>query len=115
MEEGEVATGDNPGQATFRQNELQSLTDVELTRCFQLIETEFQRSDARFNKLEHLCSNVAKTNIDITTQLKDLALAVTNLANAPSSRRTKNARVLLNDDDGGDTDYLLGENDEKCL
>lgn len=115
MEEGEVAAGDNPGQSTFRQTELQPLTDVELTRRFHLIETEFQRSDARFNKLEHLCSNVAKTNIDITTQLKDLALAVTNLANAPSSRRTKNARVLLNDDDGGDTDYLLGENDEKCL
>jgi hypothetical protein len=114
MDEGD-GTDITPGHSRVRHHQLTPLTDDELTRRFHMIETEFQRSDERFNKLEHLCSNVATTNSEIVSQLSDLARVVNKLAASPHPHRSKSARVLHDDDDGEDIDLLHGEHSQQCL
>jgi hypothetical protein len=82
---------------------LAPLTNTELSRRFQLIELEFQRSDTRLTKLETICTNVAQTNTDISSQLKEITFLVNKLAHT-SPRRTINARVFpeVEDEDGID-------------
>jgi hypothetical protein len=90
------------------------LTDTELSRRFHLIELEFQRSDSRLKKLEGICSNVAQTNNDISSQLKDLALLVNKIA-LPNPRSTRNARVFPEVEEDADIDLSLGSDSSPCL
>jgi hypothetical protein len=108
QEAGDAAT--SFVQVSTSPNDL--LTTAELTRRFQLIEIEFQRSDARFTKLEHLCGNVAQSNVEINHQLKDLATLIGKLTEA-SPRLYKTTKIHQDGMDDNDA-LLLGTTAGEC-